>query len=261
MRSSVKWGELTAGELEAAAKENAQVILPLGCTEQHAFHLPVDTDTYQVDRLAVEGARKAAERHGVDVVVLPTMPYGPAAEHDGLPGTISLPNTLYLQLVRSVLWSVIELGFRRAAVVSGCGGHFVVPGALWDLKVEARRAGHAVTLRKLTTDQDWRRLKEKYFRGSDGGHAAVVETALCLADREHLVRRERMRAPTLTMFSERYREGGEVFLFSEVTDTGGLGDPAPATVEGGRAMWDEMTDAFAAKLKYVDDQDRRLKRL
>lgn len=261
MRSSVKWGDLTAEDLDAAAKANALVILPLGCTEQHAAHLPVDTDTYQVDYLALEGGRKAAERYGVDVVVLPAIPYGPAAEHFGFPGTISLPNTVYLQLVRGVLWSAIELGFRRLAVVSGCGGHFVVPGALWDLKAEARRAGYGVTLRRLSTDQDWRRLKEKYFHGADAGHAAVVETALCLAYREHLVRRERMRAPALVMFSERYREGGEVFLFSEVTDTGGLGNPAPATAEGGRAMWEEMTDAFAAKLKLLEEQDRRLNRL
>lgn len=261
MTPSVRWGELTAEELNEATKTNALVILPLGCTEQHAAHLPVDTDTYQVDRLTTEGGRKAAERYGVGVVVLPPVPYGPAAEHYGYPGTISLPSSVYLQVIRYVLWSAIELGFRRLAVVSGCGGHFVVPGAIWDLKVEARRAGYDVTLRSLRIDHDWRRLKEKYFPRSDSGHAAVMETALCLASREHLVRKDKMRAPILHMFSERYHEGGEAFLFREVTDTGGLGDPTPATAEGGRAIWEEMTDAFATKLKSLEDQDRQLNRL
>jgi len=260
VRRSVRWGELTAEELGDAARAGALVLLPLGCTEQHAGHLPVDTDTYQVDRLTVEGGRKAAERYDVDVLVLPPIPYGPAAEHDGYPGTISLSNALYLELLRQVLWSAITSGFRRLAAVSGCGGHFVVPGAMWDLKVEARRAGYDVTLRVLRAGQDWRRLKEKYFPRGGGGHAAVVETALCLASREHLVRRDKMRAPTLRMFEERYRDGGEAFVFSEVTDTGGLGDPAPATVEGGRALWEDITDAFASTLKTLDEQDRRLGR-
>jgi creatinine amidohydrolase len=59
--TSVKWAEHTAPEIALAAQQNVLVILPLGCTEQHAAHLPVDTDTYQVERLTLEGARKAAE--------------------------------------------------------------------------------------------------------------------------------------------------------------------------------------------------------
>lgn len=252
---SVRWGELTAEEVRVAAKGNALVILPLGCTEQHAFHLPVDTDTYQVDRLTVEGSRRAAERYGVRVVVLPTIPFGPAAEHYGFPGTISLPNDVYIQLVKHVLWSVIDSGFRRLATVSGCDGHFAVRGAVWELKAEARRSGKDVLLRMVSVDRDWRQLKQKHFPDTDSGHAAVMETALCLAQREHLVRKEKMRAPQLDRFPERYRDDGEVFLFAEVTDTGGLGDPTPATVEGGRALWEDITDAFALQLKHLDELD------
>lgn len=257
---SVKWGERTAEELATAAKENALVILPLGCTEQHAFHLPVDTDTYQVERISVEGAGRAAEKYGVRVLVLPAIPYGPASEHLGYPGTVSLPNEVYLLLVKNVLWSLIELGFRRLAVMRGCGGHWIVPGVVWDLKADARRANHDVTLRIMVVDGDWKELKEKHFPGTDGGHAAVMETALCLAEREHLVRKDRMRAPELKLLNERYRIGGEAFLFDEVTSTGGLGDPSPATAEGGRALWTDMIDAFARKLKYLEDQDRELNR-
>ncbi len=258
---SVKWGERTGEQLAAAAKENALVILPLGCTEQHALHLPVDTDTYQVERVSVEGAARAAEKFGVQVVVLPAIPYGPASEHFGFPGTVSLPNDIYLQLVKHVLWSVIELGFRRLAVVRGCGGHWIVPGVVWDLKADARRAGKDVTLRIMVVDEDWRALKDKHFPNTDGGHSAVMETALCLAEREHLVRKERMRAPELKLLNERYRVGGEAFLFDEVSSTGGLGDPTPATVEGGRALWADMIESFAKKLKYLEDQDRELMRL
>jgi creatinine amidohydrolase/Fe(II)-dependent formamide hydrolase-like protein len=256
----IKWGEHTGRELAQAVQDNALIILPLGCTEQHALHLPVDTDTYQVERISLEGAARAAEVHGVRVLVLPALPYGPASEHYGLPGTVSLPNETYLQVVKQLLWSVVELGFKRLAVVRGCGGHWIVPGVVWDLKADARRHGYDVTLRIMVVDEDWRALKEKHFPGTDGGHAAVMETALCLAERLHLVQLNEMRAPELKMLNERYRVGGEAFLFNEVTDTGGLGDPSPATMEGGRALWGDMIEAFAKKLKYLEDQDRQLNR-
>lgn len=46
---SVRWGDQTATRIAQAAAENALVILPLGCTEQHAAHLPVDTDTWNLE--------------------------------------------------------------------------------------------------------------------------------------------------------------------------------------------------------------------
>ncbi len=257
---SVKWGEHTGAELAAAAKTNALVILPLGCTEQHGPHLPVDTDTYQVERMAVEGSAQAAEKYGINVLVLPTIPYGPASEHYGYPGTVSLPNEVYLQLVKHLLWSVIELGFRRLAVVRGCGGHWIIPGVVWDLKADARRAGYAVTLRVMVTDEG-RALIEKLGPPGGGGHAGVMETALCLAEREALVHQEKMRAPDLKLLNERYRIGGEAFLFDEISDTGGLGDPRSATGEMGRVMWQARIDGFAEKIKYLQDQDRELNRL
>lgn len=258
---SVKWGEHTGEELAAAVEANALVILPLGCTEQHAGHLPVDTDTYQVERLTLEGAEKATERFGTRVLVLPALPYGPASEHFGLPGTISLPNEVYLPLVKHLLWSLIDLGVRRVAVVRGCGGHWVVPGVVWDVKAEAVRAGKDVVLRILSVDDDWRAAQEQHFPGGDGGHAAVMETALCLAERAALVKTERMEVPRLSLLEERYRLGGEAFLFREMTSTGALGDPSPATAEGGRAIWRAITDAFAERLRDLEAQDRQLGRL
>jgi creatinine amidohydrolase len=258
---AVLWGEQTTVDIAEAALENALVLIPLGCTEQHAAHLPVDTDTYQVERMAVEGARKAADEHGVRALVLPPLPFGPASEHYGFPGTISLSNELYVQLVKQLVWSVIDSGFKRIAVLRGCGGHWAVPGAVWDVKAEAQRAGREVTLRLVGVADDWRAIQERHFPGADGGHAAVMETALCLAGREHLVRREALRAPEVQRLQERYREGGEAFLFEEISDTGALGDPTPATVAGGEAAWEEITALFARRLAFFAEQDRELGRL
>jgi creatinine amidohydrolase len=259
--ASILWGELTAAEVVEAAGAGALAILPLGCTEQHAGHLPVDTDTWQVEHLAREGARLAAERDSIRALVLPALPFGPASEHHGLPGTISLSNELYVQLVKQIVWSAIEGGFRRVLVVRGCGGHWAVPGAVWDVKADARRAGREVTLRVISVADGWGEVAAQHLPGGDGGHAAVMETALCLAGRPELVRTAAMRAPELRQLHERYRDGGEVFLFDEMTDTGALGDPMPATAEGGAAAWAEIIERFARRLVLFEEQDRALGRL
>lgn len=195
------------------------------------------------------------------MLVLPALPFGPAAEHHGLPGTISLSNELYVTLLKQLVWSVIDGGFRRILVVRGCGGHWVVPGALWDTKAEARRAGRDVVLRMIGVADDWRGVQEQLLPGTDGGHAAVMETALGLAGRPALVRRDEERAPALRDLSGRYREGGEIFLFDEMTDTGALGDPTPATAAGGTAAWAALLDAFARRIAFFAEQDLALGRL
>jgi creatinine amidohydrolase len=255
------WGELTSEALASAATLNPLVILPCGCTEQHALHLPVDTDTWQVERLSVDGSRMAWEQHRVRALVLPPLPYGPASEHYSMPGTISLPNELWIGLVKAIIWSALDSGFTRIAAMRGCGGHWALPGALWDVKAEAARAGRNVTLRLLDVAEGWHAVTEKIFPGGAGGHAAVMETALCLAGRELLVRRDRMQPPAVPGLTERYRDGGEVFLFSEMTDTGALGDPSPATAEGGERAWETITAAFADRLLLIETQDRALGRL
>lgn len=259
--ASVVWGELTADEIAEAARAGALAILPLGCTEQHAGHLPVDTDTWQVEHVAREGARRAADNHGVAALVLPALPFGPASEHHGLPGTISLSNELYVQLIKQIVWSAIDGGFRRILVVRGCGGHWAVPGALWDVKAEARRAGRDLTLRVIGVADNWGEVAARHLPGGDGGHAAVMETALCLAGRPDLVRTAALRPPALGDLQSRYRDGGEVFLFDEMTDTGALGDPTPATAEGGAAAWADIIASFAARLARFAEQDRALGRL
>lgn len=255
----MRWGEMTRGKIEAAAGRGALAVVPLGCTEQHAFHLPVDTDTYQVERASVEAAERAAER-GCEVIVLPPLPYGPASEHLGMAGTISLSNEVYIQVVKQIVWSVIDSGFRRIVVITGCGGHWAVPGALWDLKAEAHRAGVEIVLRVIGVADQWSAIADELFPGGDGGHAAVMETALCLAERENLVDRERMIAPQTRQLIERYRDGGEVFLFDEMSSTGALGDPSPATAGGGRTAWERIIDGLTDRFVFFETQDRDLGR-
>ena len=256
----MRWGEMTQLEIAEAAGRNAQVVVPLGCTEQHAWHLPVDTDTFQVEKATVEAASLANEQ-GIEALVLPALPFGPASEHAGMAGTISLSSETYIAVIKQVIWSVIDGGFRRITVVTGCGGHWVVPGAIWDLKAETKQRNLDVVLRVISVADQWPEIANEVFPDTDGGHAAVMETALCLGGREHLVRREQVEAPQTRDLVSRYRDGGEVFLFDEMSSTGALGDPRPATAAGGREAWSRIIDGLAARLAFFSEQDRELGRL
>lgn len=76
------------------------LLVPLGATEQHGPHLPVETDT--IIAAALAGA--AAERHP-GALVAPAVPYGSSGEHAGFPGTLSIGQAalelLLVELVRS----------------------------------------------------------------------------------------------------------------------------------------------------------------
>ncbi|MGQ9732130.1 MAG: creatininase family protein [Candidatus Zipacnadales bacterium] len=123
MAATLKWGECTWEEVKAAAEVGAVVVAPFGSTEQHGPMLPLDTDIHIAERVALEGAREAAERHGVHVLVLPTMPFGLATHHMAFAGTITLAPETYVAVIADVLRCVVTHGFRRIAVISGHGGN------------------------------------------------------------------------------------------------------------------------------------------
>lgn len=162
-------------------------------------------------------------------------------------------------IVKNIVSSVVDSGFRRIAAIHGCGGHWVVPGALWDAKAEAKRAGRDVIIRQIGVNNDWEALRRRFFPGSSdagAGHAGVMETALCLGGREELVKLEKHRVPKVDRLDERYRRQGEVFLFSEITDTGALGDATGATIQGGLRLWEDMISRLAALLRELAAADR-----
>lgn len=102
--------------VEAYLKTDDRAVVPLGSTEQHAG-LSLATDTTLAERVAVE----AAEPLGVPV--FPAIPYGITPGLLGYPGTVSLRVETYLLLLRDVLDSLRQTGFRRVLLVNGHGGN------------------------------------------------------------------------------------------------------------------------------------------
>src|SRR4029434_10377612 len=81
-----------------------RAVLPLGCTEQHAY-LSLATDSILAERVAVE----AAEPLGVPV--FPVIVYGITPGFRAYPGTVSMRIETLLGVVRDTLDSLRHSGF------------------------------------------------------------------------------------------------------------------------------------------------------
>jgi mycofactocin system creatininase family protein len=210
------------------------LLVPVGSTEQHGPHLPLDTDA----RVAAAVAARTAA--GTDLLVAPAVAYGASGEHEGFPGTVSIGQ----EALRSL---IVELGRSagrwagRLVFVNGHGGN-VQP------LVEAVRL-----LRYEGRDAAW-------FACAAGGdaHAGRTETSLVLALDPALVRRDRPAGSTapLAELMPALRAGG----VAAVSPNGVLGDPAGASAEQGEELLAAMADALTAALaRWTPDPTGRLR--
>jgi creatinine amidohydrolase len=102
--------------VEEYLKSDERAVLPLGCTEQHAY-LSLSVDSILAERLAVE----AADPLGVPV--FPVLAYGITPYFRAFPGTVTLRVETYMSIVRDILDVMAEQGFKRILVVNGLGGN------------------------------------------------------------------------------------------------------------------------------------------
>jgi len=103
-------------QVEQGLEHDDRAVLPLGCTEQHAY-LSLATDSILAERVAAE----AAEPLGVPV--FPVVPYGITPNFMAYPGTVSMRISTFLAVVEDVLGSLASHGFKRVLIVNGHGGN------------------------------------------------------------------------------------------------------------------------------------------
>ncbi len=103
-------------QVEEYLRHDDRAVLPLGSTEQHSY-LRLTVDCLLPERVAVE----AAEPLGVPV--FPVVSYGVTPYFRAFPGTVSLRVETHLRVIRDILDSLANSGFRRILIVNGHGGN------------------------------------------------------------------------------------------------------------------------------------------
>lgn len=108
---------MTWPEAEKRIREARAVILPLGSTEQHGYHMAAGTDTVVSDFVCLALAQKTG------CVVLPTLPYGQVWSAKGFPATISLRQSTFIDIVKDIAVSLEQQGARNIILFSGHYGN------------------------------------------------------------------------------------------------------------------------------------------
>ena len=117
----MKIHEMNWLQVEDYLKRDDRAVLPLGSTEQHAY-LSLCVDNILAERVATEAAEAAG------IPVFPTVNYGLTPYFRAYPGSVTLRTATYLNIVKDLLDSLTESGFRRILIVNGHGGNSPAQG-------------------------------------------------------------------------------------------------------------------------------------
>jgi creatinine amidohydrolase len=98
------------------------VLVPIGTTEQHGPHMPLDTDCV-IARSLSERTACLAHEQGLSVLVAPTLNITLSWYHMQFPGSMRLQTTTFLQVFQEVCDSLVHHGFRNLVAVNGHGGN------------------------------------------------------------------------------------------------------------------------------------------
>jgi len=193
MVDSVFMAELSWPEWEEKMASGAIIFIPIGATEQHGPHLPLNVDVILPTGVCERVARATGG------LVAPTIPYGyksmpRSGGGQSFPGTTSLDAHTLVLVLRDIIRDMGLHGARKFVLVNG---HFenawpVVEGLDLALR-ELRRDGIAdVTAMKLEYwDFVQRETLDKIFPdgfpGTELEHASLIETSLMLLLRPDLV--------------------------------------------------------------------------
>lgn len=209
------------------------VILPIGSTEAHGPHLPLDTDV----RIAVAMAERAAAKWDRPAVVLPAIPYGVTQFARNFPGTISISAETVSGLIRQVLNGAAAAGASGLAIANA---HFepahvaAIFAGIAD--VEADR-GIKVWFPNVGSRRNAARLRAAAL----DGHSGLYETSLLLAIAPHLVRGHASLPPVAASLADGIAAGATCFEEAGGPDAY-FGTPALATAAIGVALLEELAD-------------------
>lgn len=253
--------------MEAAPSGDGRVILiPCGHTEQHAYHLPLNTDTVIIDAIA----RGVAAAIPAEAVTLPTLPYGVSTHRAAFAGTFSLGGRVFEDFMLAVVAALVARGADRLYLISGHGGNVSFLVNVVKYAGEQHPGIFAATAWLHTAGALAAPLVAEHRRSGIGGmgHAGELETAYMLHLRPELCRMDRVVDETDFISTPNYYmdwiEGGDLIAnppWTDDTQTGSYGAGSLATAENG-ARWLEA--AILEKIGHVREihaqQNRRLAR-
>lgn len=261
--NKIRYADLTWPEVNQAVEMGKVILLPVGSTEQHGRHLPLDVDNVIAENVCLEAARQAPDK----ILVAPTIPYGFNIHAMDYPGTMHVAYDHFIEFCLDVCKGFVYHGFKRIVIVSGHGSNtplleFV--GRRLILETDALAASF-MWWNLLRVDPAFiDSFRESVFPGG-AGHACEVETSVYL----HLCPEKVQMDKAQDHIAWYNRDGatgfqwGDAFGAGPVTlwewtssglDQGVSGQPTLATAEKGERI---LTEAARRMAEFVSEFQQR----
>lgn len=245
--------EMTWVEVKEALEEKGvdTVVVPIGAVEQHGPHGVFGTDAF----CAQVVAEKVATR--LDALLAPLLPYGLSSSHMHFKGTISLSASTFSHVVRDILWSLLQHGFKKIAIINGNEPNF------YPAIVEARDMREKTNA--LITISNWYASLQEIWKEAPGikgtnkenwswsyfmAHGGMLETSVAMAYKEEIVRLD--LATTYPSDRREAFSNSAVSLPSRMEDVapkGSYGDPLDSNADLGKFWIELAASRIAEKIK------------
>ena len=248
-RLPYRYDHYTWPELRDIIAEQRVVVLPVGSTEDHGHHLPLDVDHFVVGEICEAAAKLIPD----EVLLLPTVPYGFEDHHMDFPGTITIGDEHLLHFVLDITKSVAHHGFRKILIVNGHGSNAPI------LELAARRTvteteAHCGSLMGgagVNTDE----IAESEL----SSHAEEIETSTYLHLNAGAVQMDKATREVKVPVTRYYWRGSlrgkgasplrMMDIWSRISDSGVIGDATLGTVEKGERFFTAAGRELAELIK------------
>jgi creatinine amidohydrolase len=244
--AETNWKSIKERKIELA-------VLPWGATEAHNYHLPYGTDIMESEFFAAEAAKRVYDK-GMDIIVLPAVPFGVNTGQTDITLDINLNPSTQFAILDDILATLNRQKIYKFILLNSHGGN--------DFKPMLRELGLKYP-DMLLINCDWFRSVDKslYFE-NEGDHADEMETSLMLylAPEFMLPIEEAGNGIAKQIKIKGIREGWAWTerKWSQVTTDTGIGNPKKASREKGEkyfhAVVDKLTQLFLETLA-VDKND------
>jgi creatinine amidohydrolase len=245
----------TGVQLPPDSERGKVILIPIGHTEQHGFHLPLSVDTIIIDSIAKGTVASLPTRSSS----LPVMPYGVSTHRSSFAATMNAGGRAFEDFWVAVVDVLVARGFDRFYLMSGHGGNSSFLVNIVKYAGERHRRIFCATAWLHTSGKIGAAALEKYRTSPIGGmgHACELETAFLLHLRPELCHMERVMDEMDFVATPDYNmdwiEGGSLIAnppWDDDTKTGAYGAGSHATAEKGR-LWLEA--AIEEKAAHVEE--------
>ena len=242
----IRLGFMTSEEVaHRLARTDPTAVLVTGSCEQHGPHLPLDTDAFLAEQVAIAASRLSGD------IVLPPITHGYNEKELTFAGTTSLPAEVFLTVVNGIGRSLQRSGWKRMVIVNGHGWNNDIIRTATHVLNEADDFHVACCSYWSLCASEVAELRESPVPGGMA-HGCEFETSLMLHLRPDSVQmakaKDEISYRRMRHLHHDLLVKSAMFMpeqFDELSESGVIGCPSFATAEKGRVWFEAAARRLA----------------